>query len=361
MSAGFLGNAPARDLLDRAVASGRLPHALLLHGPEGVGKGLVATDLAAALLCRTRAPGNARGCGRCPDCLRAASGNHPDLFRIGRLPKKEPRGAEESDGVEEEEPFSGRGGRSELRPFVLVDQIRHLAEHAAFAPREGHARVFVIDPADRMNAAAQNALLKTLEEPAPRAILVLIASRPHALLATVRSRCLTVGFSAMPTAALARALEARGVVPDEARSRAALAGGRPGAALTLDVESLSARRDEVLEMAERLARSPAGVIELPAMAKALVGEDESSFLEGLDLVEAILRDAARAAAGVGSPIHVDRESRVASLGNRLGARRAAELIDGIERVRADLRFHLNRTLAAEAVLASIAGGPPPLS
>jgi hypothetical protein len=114
-------------------------------------------------------------------------------------------------------------------------------------------------------------------------------------------------------------------------------------------------------MAERLARSPAGVMDLPAMAKALVGEDEESFLEGLDLVESILRDAARSAAGAGSPIHVDRASRVASLGTRLGVLRAAELVDGIERVRADLRFHLNRTLAAESVLAAIAGGPPPFS
>jgi DNA polymerase-3 subunit delta' len=361
MSAGFLGNAPARALLDRAIVSGRLPHALLLHGPEGVGKGLVATELAAALLCPSREPGRARGCGRCSDCLRSATGNHPDLFRVGRLPKKESRASEEPDPVDEEEPLAGRGAGSDLRPFVLVDQIRSLAEHAAFAPREGRARVFVIDPADRMNAAAQNALLKTLEEPAPRAFLVLVASRPHALLATVRSRCLAVGFSAMPTDALARALEARGVGPDEARSRASLSGGRPGAALTLDVETLAGRRDEVLEMVERLVRSPAGVAELPAMAKALVGEDEDSFLEGLDLVEEILRDAARTAAGAGAPIHVDRASRVASLGTRLGVRRAAELVEGIERVKADLRFHLNRTLAAESVLAAIAGGPPPLS
>ena len=353
------GNEPAIGLLDRALAAGRLPHAVLLHGPEGLGKATVAVRIARALLCSDRPEGEAEPCGGCSDCRASGSGNHPDLFRIGRLPKRESRtGDDDADG--EDTPSGSRAARGDLRPFLTVDQIRDLSEHAAFAPRQGRARVFVIDPADRMNVSAQNALLKTLEEPPSRAFLLLVAARPHLLLPTVRSRCLAVGFSAMDPEELAEALHDGGMSRDEARSRASLAGGRPGAARILDVEATEARRDDILSMVERTAAAPAALADIAAMAKSMVGDGEEAFLEALDLVETILRDAARSAAGAGALMHADRGARIEAIGRRLGALRAAELLGGVERVRANLRFHLNRTLAAEALLTSLAGGPAPL-
>jgi DNA polymerase-3 subunit delta' len=210
-----------------------------------------------------------------------------------------------------------------------------------------------------MTLEAQNALLKTLEEPPGRAVIVLVAARPHALLGTVRSRCFQIGFGAMPPVALAQALARRGIDPEEARRRSALSDGRPGRALTLDVEGLGSRRDAVLDMMVRLAASPRGAIELGANAVALAGEDEDGLLEGIELVAALARDAARLASGRPEILHADAAPRLADLARAVGSGRAAELVALAERLRGDLRVNANRTLVAETLLAAVAGALPP--
>ncbi len=349
-----LGQAPAIGFLRKALAAGRLPHALLFQGPESVGKGTVARILAGALLCES---GGERPCDRCSACVKRSHGNHPDLLLIERLPKK--RLASEAtdpvEGEEDEEP----GGRGDLRPFIVVAQVRDACGHAAYAPREGGCRVFVLDPADRMNVEAQNALLKTLEEPPGHSILILVASRPHVLLPTVRSRCLSIRFGPLPVDTLAAALRSRGFSAEEALARAALAGGRPGRALSLDPTVLRGRRDAVLEIVENLAGRPAALAGLAAMVSTLGGSDEDELLEGLEILEGVLRDAAVSAAGVPDErlVYRDVAARLEDLGRRLGRSRAASLVRMVESVRGDLRFHVNRTLLAEAVLAAVAGGP----
>jgi DNA polymerase-3 subunit delta' len=355
-----LGQSIAVSLLRRALAAGRLPHALLFQGPAAVGKATVARVLAGALLCD--APGPAGPCGRCGSCRKLAHGNHPDSFTITRLPKRKTAAvaANDEDEADEDGPDAA-AGKGTLRPFIVVDQIRDLLEHVAFPPREGRARVILIDPADRMHAAAQNALLKTLEEPASRTVFVLVASRPHLLLPTVRSRCLTVRFAALPVPELARLLVARGQSDAEALERAGLAGGRPGAALSLEPGSLRRRRDAVLAALETCARGVQGLADVPAVVAALLGDDEDGFLEGLEILEALLRDAALVAAGaaVERLVHADARERTAALGGRLGAPRAAAIVRSVERLRHDLRLNVNRTLVAEALLAAVAGGPVP--
>jgi DNA polymerase-3 subunit delta' len=147
------------ELLSRALAGDRLPHALLFQGPEGIGKGRTALALAAALLCERERAAD-RPCGACAACRKVEHGNHPDFMLVERLPKK--AGASEADAEDAEADAEG-GGRRDLRPFIVVDQIREVIARAAYAPREGRSRVFVVDPGDRMNAEAQSALLKTLE------------------------------------------------------------------------------------------------------------------------------------------------------------------------------------------------------
>ena len=142
-----LGQRSAVDLLQRALKEGRLPHALLFQGPEDVGKAAVARTLAAALVCERNPEGDP--CGRCSSCRRVAAGTHPDVLQVTRLPRK-PGGRREAEEDEEEEDESRRGG-SELKREIVVEQIRELCEHAAYAPREGRRRVFLVDPADRMN------------------------------------------------------------------------------------------------------------------------------------------------------------------------------------------------------------------
>jgi len=338
-----LGLARPREVLGKILASGRVPHALLFHGPEGVGKRTLATRLAASLLCETPRPETREACGACVSCRKAEHGNHPDLLAITRLPKD----------ADEEEP-----GEGDLRAVITIGQIRELSEHASYAPREGARRVFIVDPADRLKLEGQNALLKTLEEPPGRAVIVLVASRPHALLPTVRSRCFQIGFAAMAPAALAEALERRGLAPHEARRRAALSDGRPGRATTMDVAALAARRDAVLDMMVRLAASPRGVLSLGADAAALAGEDEDELVEGMELLTALARDAARLASGRSEVLHADAGPRLQELARALGMRGGSEIVALASRLRSDLRVNVNRTLVAETLLAAVAGAIP---
>jgi DNA polymerase-3 subunit delta' len=352
-----LGAETARGLLARLLTSGRVPHAILFHGPEGVGKAKVAKLFAASLLCET--PRDGAACGACPACLKVEHGNHPDLLTVTRLPKG---GASADPGDEddgEDSAASPSGKKGELRSFILVSQVRAMIEHAAYAPREGRRRIFLIDPADRLLPEAQNALLKTLEEPPGEAVVLLVASRPHVLLPTVRSRCFHLGFGAMAPEALEQALAARGVPRSEARARAALSEGRPGKAIDLDVPSRIKRRDTLLAALGALAAAPAAAADLSAIAAEIVGEDESSFLEGLDLAAALLRDAFRSAAGSRAIAHADARPAVAALGCALGAERAAELVALADGLRRDLRLNLNKTLVAESLLAAVAGAPVP--
>jgi len=350
----ILGQPAAIEMLRGVLAKGRVPHALLLHGPDGVGKATVARAFAAALVCER---GDDAACGDCASCALLASGNHPDFLLVGRLTRKEIKGKETSRLATHVSDAS----EGELGSSILVDQVRRLNELVALRPRQGPRRVFLIDPAERMNREAQNALLKTLEEPPERSVLILVSARPHLLLPTVRSRCFSVGFSALRPADLAPLLEAHGIPRDEAHVRAGLSEGSVGQALSLDLEARRERRREVFEMLDALSSSPAAVERLPAMAASLAGKDEPTLLDGLALLQGMLRDAARVAAGDGSGclIHADLEDALTGLGRRLGAARAADLVSSVERLRGDLRFNANRVLIAEALLAAVAGGPLP--
>lgn len=334
----IIGQDNQLDTLRRMVRTGRVPHALLFHGPDGVGKRTVAVEFGASLLCLEQGE---ESCGECISCRKVAHSNHGDFFFIRREPKKQ--------------------GREELSQFIVVDQIRRLSELAVYSPSRGKARVFIIEPADRMNTEAQNALLKTLEEPPGRSVLILVTSRPNVLLPTVRSRCLALRFNQVPTTVLTRFLQERGSSPSEAAARAALSGGRPGMALELDPEKAGSMRHQLLRDLEALASSPIAVASLADMVARLAGDGETEFLEGLELCQGLLRDSARAAIGdePADLLHADLHARLAELGSRLGHDRAAELVAGIDQLRGCMRFNVNRNLLAETLLAAVAGGPLP--
>src|SRR5262245_53406363 len=154
------GHNSSIDALRRAIASGRLHHALLFHGPEGVGKRTTAFAVAAALLCREASRPEGDACGACASCSKVDKGIHPDVQFL-----------------------------TLEKTVIPIDAVRALRQEAGYRPFEGAHRVFVIDPADRLSHEAQNALLKTLEEPSASARLILISSRPAHLLPTTRSRC----------------------------------------------------------------------------------------------------------------------------------------------------------------------------
>jgi DNA polymerase III subunit delta' len=228
--------------LRAALRRGTLHHAYLFGGPEGTGKARAATLLAQAANCEGGAPGpgglREDPCGACGPCRKIEKGVHPDVLVLAaeRTMAKAGRW----------EPKSGRTPSKD----IVVDQVRDLVDHRLALKRfEGRRRFVLVDPADAMNPPAQNALLKTLEEPPDDTTLVLVASSPDALLPTIRSRCLRVPFAPIPDTAIAARLEREGRSGEEARLAAALAGGSFGRALALDGEALAARRDAVLAAA----------------------------------------------------------------------------------------------------------------
>ena len=204
----IVGHRRLVDLLGRAVAAGSLPPSLIFAGPGGVGKRLMADAVAESLNCLepvTDQAGRRRdGCGQCASCRKIARGMHPDVVVVQ---------PEENGGIK-------------------IDAVREVVGRVAYRPFEARYRVVIVDQADLMGADAQNALLKTLEEPPARNVFILITSRPAELLETIRSRCCQLRFGPLKPGEIAAALATRhGFATDDAHGAAALAGGSLGRAL----------------------------------------------------------------------------------------------------------------------------------
>ncbi len=266
------GQDRAVERLSAAIGRGRFHHALLLSGPEGVGKYLGARLLARVLLCTGRAPTSPAACGRCPSCLKHDEAGHADVVLLERPADK---------------------------TTILVDDLRECIRLLHLRPTEGVRRVLIIRDAHEMNPAGQNALLKTLEEPPGEAQIILTTHKPELLLPTVRSRCSTVHFAPVPRPALAALVAERHRV-DAARASlvAGLAAGSPGLAVTLDPDALVALRDRAASVDTRLvAGRPGAVAEALTVAASFGEKDAPEPRDVLDHLRVWLRDQLLVAAG----------------------------------------------------------------
>ncbi len=234
MTWGIVGQERAVTALERALADGRVAHAYMFVGAGRVGKHTLALKLAQALNCeREERPFDKLGagpCGDCNPCRRIAGGIHADVQTVT---------------VEESEEEAQKG--------IHVSQIREIERVTSLKPFEGRTRVVIIDPAEEMNAAAQNAFLKTLEEPPPQVVFVLVTADESRLLPTIRSRCRRLELPLPTGADVDRALVERGVEGERARLLARLSRGRIGWALEMAAEpALLERRQESLSQARAL-------------------------------------------------------------------------------------------------------------
>lgn len=193
----------------------RLPHALLVHGGRGIGKTEFARALAAAVLCES--PERGLACERCDSCHWFSQGNHPDYREV----------VPESAAEDEADVAEAEAGRAEKAKSLVIkiDQIRAIADFIALSTHRAGYRVLVMRPADALHPAAANALLKTLEEPPPATLIVLVSDQPARLLATIRSRCRSLALRAPPPEAALRWLSGQGVQAPEIAL--ATAGGAP--------------------------------------------------------------------------------------------------------------------------------------
>lgn len=205
------GQGSALDTLRRAYLADRLPHGLLFAGPIGVGKALTARALATLFLCER--PAAANPCGTCESCTLMSAGTHPDFHSVYRqLIRLEKDTSKARD--------------------LTIDVIRdYLVAPANLKAVMSRGKVFVVEEADLMNAAAQNSMLKTLEEPAGRTLIILLTDQPNALLQTIRSRCQLISFASLDAQLVRDQLAKRGIDPQTAADAADLSEGSLGLAL----------------------------------------------------------------------------------------------------------------------------------
>ncbi len=315
-----LGHDRIKALFARALGEGRMRSALLFTGPEGVGKKHLALLIARALVCQR---GGGEPCDACPACGRAARGLHPDLLLL----------APEGNSLK-------------------IDQVRDVVREIQGRPFEARSRAFVVDDAHLMTEQASNALLKSLEEPPPTSHVILVTASPQALLTTIRSRCQTVRFAALPNGTVEAFLRARDKMSDDVHLRAQLSGGSLKTALDFEAGAYRGHRDAVLELLEALPGGSAA--DRIAAAERLAEADEPEVaLTGL---RSLLRDvvALRAGARGEDLLNADVAQRLARLASGRVGPRAVELAEAAGETRAALRANGNRLLALDELLDRIA-------
>lgn len=324
----ILGQRESKRRLRRLLETDRLPHALLFSGPEGVGKRRTAEALAAALLCSSPAAGHP--CGTCESCRAFSRGIHPDFFFV--VPEA-----------------VGKGARS-----IRIEAMRALGSALARPPELAPRQVALIDDAQRMNEAAANSFLKTLEEPTGDVVFLLVTGMRAALLDTVVSRCLEIPFGPLALPELSEVLRRHGVEAEEAAALAALANGSAGRALALHVEGALRRREEAVSLLARLPQIPP--LSLWAEGKkwgALSREEAGEWLRSLRLT---LRDVLALYGGAAPLYSVGLEAPVAEIAARFSeARVFSMLADVKEAERRLLSSNVNIRLLVEALLLSLAG------
>lgn len=229
---------PTRASLGRLLA--RQVHAVLLHGPAGIGKLDLALDEADSLLCEQRAA-DGSACGRCAGCALVAAGNHPDLkiVRPEALAELDPRGSQAPEGepAESRSPSGSADSKTRASREIKIEQIRAVSEWVTLSTHRGGNRVIVIEPAESLTVPASNALLKVLEEPPPRTVFLLISQRIDRTLPTLRSRCALVRVPLPPPTIAVQWLEQQGGA--DSAQRLLEAGGAPLTAAQADRNGLA--------------------------------------------------------------------------------------------------------------------------
>lgn len=341
----LIGNNPVKTILRRLLVARRVPNALLLAGASGIGKRLFALELAKSFVCLN--PENSESCDDCANCRRA------DKFTF---PKSDDRDAFKRV-VFSEHPDIGL-----ILPYgknILVDAIRDLEREANFRPYEATARFFIINDADKMNDAASNALLKTLEEPPAASHIFLIASRPDALLPTIRSRCQTLRFAPIETREIENYLtKDKTVAPDDAALLAKLSGGKLGNAFVSDLEKFKENRRQMLVVLESILVKETRAELLRVAEEMNDAKHKDDFETKLDILQSLIHDVwtIRNQADTKILVNVDLTNDLQRFAARAESRQLSTWLTKIEILREQLAVNLNRKIAVDALFMQMANG-----
>ncbi|HMM42001.1 MAG TPA: hypothetical protein PKA95_08885 [Thermomicrobiales bacterium] len=295
---GIIGHDEQVEALAGALAAGRVSHAYLITGPAGVGKTTLALTLARSLNCT--APAGDRPCGVCEDCRRTLRGSHPDVTLVNL--------AWQDVAV----PAKNRSDRSGSRQELSINAVRHLRQDIVTRPVLGRYKLQIVDDASLLSDSAVDAYLKTLEEPPPFAVIVLVAESAEQVSETIRSRCRIVELGSVPRASTAAALRERGVEPVTAERIARAAHGRAGWALDVAATpaALTAYREQV-ETAWEHGATPLGRVALSGTVARDFTKRRAQTFALLDSITGIWRDALLYRAGLPG------EAAFPDLGDRL--------------------------------------------
>ncbi|MCD6526222.1 MAG: DNA polymerase III subunit delta' [Desulfuromonas sp.] len=320
--ANIIGHEQQKKLLRQAWNNQRMAHAYLFTGAEGIGKRLMAIAVVRLIFCEKQT-----GCGTCSGCRRIDHNNHPDLHIV------------ETDGT-----------------AIKIDAIRQLQKELAHPPLEAPRRVCIIDDADRLNPAAGNALLKTLEEPRAEVMLILISAHPDMVLETIRSRCQQLPFARLEQSMIAKVLSQQQIDDTQCQVLAALSEGSLKKALGSDRDFYIEQRKEVfkslsalsvgsivpmLELAEKWAADKEQLDDLTSVLLScyrdiflIVSQGSSSLLTNIDMQERIRQHAAKE-----TPLSIQHK------------------LEAILDCRYHLQRNVNRQLAMERLLIQLTQGP----
>jgi DNA polymerase III delta' subunit len=377
----IVGQEEAIALLEHQLSGGRPHHALLFAGPRGVGRRTTAMALAKTLLCeKPGAPGSADGpalfgteetgrpdviqaCGACPECRMFDAGSHPDF----QLVTKEHAAFHPDANV-----------RSRTMQELGIDVIRHfLIAPAGRSANRGRGKVFVVLEAELMSTAAQNSLLKTLEEPPPGVTIILITSKPDRLLPTTLSRCCRVPFGYLPTEFVDEKLTAAGVGEEEAGFWARFTEGSIGRALGLSEAGMYERKCKMIAqsadpdadgfgdylqktmdaLAETYVKDSKKDADSPTMAKTLASRRVAGDM--LEILASFYRDAMATAVGADAPaIHADQPREIESVAGRFPASTLADIIEQLSHYERLIWRNVSpKTLWENVAITCLSGAP----
>lgn len=316
-----IGQAPIVEHLTKSLNSGKVSHAYIFYGEKGSGKKALADLFARALQCEGE---GAKPCDQCASCKKALSRNHPDIIYVQH----------EKPGV------------------ISVDEIRRQVNNdIGVKPYSSERKLYIIDEAEKMNVQAQNALLKTLEEPPAYAVIILLTTNLEAMLATIRSRCVTLTMKPVSDTELQHYLMREIQIPDyKAGICAAFARGNVGRARELAVSTeFEEMKEEVLQLVRQLQEKSLSDLAAFAKAKADKNSDTEGFLE---LLQMWYRDVLlyKAAGSSGKLIFKEEVQQIRKMAAKSTYEGLNHVLDSIEEARTRLAGNVNAELTLEWLL-----------
>jgi len=323
-----IGQKKTIELLEAGLKRRAPVHAYLFTGPAHVGKMTLARDLACALNCTSES----RPCGECPSCLKILAGKHADIREIGlgKLP-----------------------GEAKTRTEISIEDVRDLQHAANLPPYEGKCKVFIIDGAEWLSVEAANCLLKTLEEPLPGVIFILLSANEQLLLSTVVSRCQHIEVVPLPSVEIEQVLiEKHGMTSEKARLLARLSHGCPGWAVAATDSGILDRHSGLIDsLVETIDGDNEVRFAYAAQLATEFSQNRESVQEKLELWLDWWRDLMLVKIGLGDIVtNIDRLEILVGMSGDLDMVRIRSVIECIQETSQQLKLNANARLALEVMM-----------